>query len=431
MKKDTNLARFLADWKDLKPALLYAGFPTVAAYEIETGYQDMGEDISKDRFSVVPRIMDDLFRQGTLADFLTQIIRRAGRPKFQDEFLEHLQPLGLDWDRTTNKIRATGEVAEAKKETMLGEAKTQNAKVGEGGAPSNTEPTWDLFICHASEDKKEVAEPLAKMLIARDLKVWYDKFTLKVGDSLRQKIDYGLAHSRYGVVILSPSFFKKDWPQRELDGLAAREDSEGLKVILPVWHRVDRDYVVKYSPTLAGRFASKTSDGLNVVVKQLLEVIKEPSLSNGLPETHEYAAKTMARRDIENEQGAEPVDRLYELATLRFYIRTTTDWIEIGLVDSIHVTLNNHNLTEGTVKPVEEPNGCHLRIDHPPSAFFVTVTFEVYSGPLLVFLRKGDLGELKVEVRDKSSRFLQSCEYGATSQKYNYKEFGFDFSNWD
>ena len=132
---------------------------------------------------------------------------------------------------------------------------------------------YAVFICHASEDKKEVAEPLARMLMNKGLKVWYDVFKLKVGDSLRRKIDEGLAHSRYGIVILSPSFFKKNWPQVELDGLAAREDSEGHKVILPVWHHVNQDDVVRYSPPLAGRLALKTIDGLEAVLNELLEVI--------------------------------------------------------------------------------------------------------------------------------------------------------------
>jgi hypothetical protein len=140
---------------------------------------------------------------------------------------------------------------------------------------TNQDYRYDVFICHASEDKEQVAEPLARMLIARDLKVWYDKFTLTVGDSLRRKIDEGLAQSRYGVVILSSSFFKKNWPRKELDGLAAREDNEGHKVILPVWHQVDQNYVVKYSPTLADRLASRTKDGLNVVLNELLQVISE------------------------------------------------------------------------------------------------------------------------------------------------------------
>jgi hypothetical protein len=65
---------------------------------------------------------------------------------------------------------------------------------------------WDVFISHASEDKNSVVHPLAEELMLRGLRVWYDKFTLKLGDSLREKIDYGLRYSRFGVVVLSPHF---------------------------------------------------------------------------------------------------------------------------------------------------------------------------------------------------------------------------------
>lgn len=75
--------------------------------------------------------------------------------------------------------------------------------------PDDNGETWDVFISHASEDKGVVAEPLAAQLRARGLKVWLDKTELRIGDSLRRKIDYGLAHSTFGVVILSKSFFAK------------------------------------------------------------------------------------------------------------------------------------------------------------------------------------------------------------------------------
>ena len=77
---------------------------------------------------------------------------------------------------------------------------------------------WDLFICHASEDKKEIVRPLVKALIKEGFRVWYDEFTLTMGDRLRRSIDKGLAQSKYGIVILSPNFFKKNWPQTELNG---------------------------------------------------------------------------------------------------------------------------------------------------------------------------------------------------------------------
>ena len=136
--------------------------------------------------------------------------------------------------------------------------------------------SWDLFICHASEDKQGVARPLAEALVSKRLKVWYDEFTLTLGDSLGRKINEGLAKSRFGVVILSPSFFRKEWPQRELDGLTAKEDSYG-KTILPIWHNVDRDYVLRYSPVLAGRYAVSTELGLNKVVDEILKAVKKSS----------------------------------------------------------------------------------------------------------------------------------------------------------
>lgn len=132
---------------------------------------------------------------------------------------------------------------------------------------------WDVFVCHASEDKDSFVQPLADALRAKGLRVWYDDFTLKVGDSLRRSVDRGLSHSRYGVVVLSPAFFGKDWPERELDGLVAKEVG-GRKVVLPVWHNVTADDVRNYSLTLADRVAASSSEGLEAVVGKLIEAIR-------------------------------------------------------------------------------------------------------------------------------------------------------------
>ena len=112
--------------------------------------------------------------------------------------------------------------------------------------------------------------PLAAALQEKGLRVWFAEFTLTVSDSLRRSIDYGLAHSRYGVVVISPDFLKKEWPQKELDGLAARE-IDGRKVILPVWHNVDREIVLQCSPLLADRVASLTTKGIDGVVEDLMK----------------------------------------------------------------------------------------------------------------------------------------------------------------
>lgn len=132
---------------------------------------------------------------------------------------------------------------------------------------------WDVFISHASEDKDAIARPLAEALQAKGVRVWYDDLSLRLGDSLRQSIDHGLARSRFGVVILSARFFEKHWPQQELNGLATREVNGG-KVILPVWHGVGFSEVRSYSPTLADRIAVQTKDGLAHVVEKIVEVVR-------------------------------------------------------------------------------------------------------------------------------------------------------------
>ena len=117
-------------------------------------------------------------------------------------------------------------------------------------------------------------QPLAEALRGAGLNVWYDAFALTVGDSLRKKIDEGLASSRFGIVVLSKAFFSKRWPQAELDAMAQRHSSQAGKYLLPVWHEVGLDDVRRESPLLSGLLAARSIDGLDVVVQQLLESIR-------------------------------------------------------------------------------------------------------------------------------------------------------------
>lgn len=133
----------------------------------------------------------------------------------------------------------------------------------------------DIFISNASEDK-DFVRPLAEALRDRGLDVWYDDYALKVGDSLRGSIDKGLSNCRYGVVILSTDFFKKNWTRYELNGLVMRE-MEGKKVVLPIWHKVTKNDVLKFSPSLADKVALNSSImSVDEIAKQLVSAIKEP-----------------------------------------------------------------------------------------------------------------------------------------------------------
>jgi hypothetical protein len=134
--------------------------------------------------------------------------------------------------------------------------------------------TYDVFISHASEDKDEIVRYLAAALSDRGLKVWYDEFTLRIGDSLRQKIDKGLASSRVGLVVLSPSFISKGWTNYELDGIVTRTVS-GEQILLPIWHNITKQEVLEFSPSLADKVARSTAthtvDEIAEEIAELLE----------------------------------------------------------------------------------------------------------------------------------------------------------------
>lgn len=137
-----------------------------------------------------------------------------------------------------------------------------------------SEKEYDVFISHATEDKDDVVRPLASALRDRNLKVWYDEFELKIGDSLRQKIDKGVANSKFGIVILSKSFIKKGWTNYELDGLITRSVSQ-QQVLLPIWHNITKQEVIDYSPSIADKVARSTSiSTIEEIANEIAELIQ-------------------------------------------------------------------------------------------------------------------------------------------------------------
>ena len=131
---------------------------------------------------------------------------------------------------------------------------------------------WDIFISYATEDRVTFVEGLAQELKQRQVKVWYDRFELRPGDSLTRSIDEGLTKSNFGVVVLSPAFFSKEWPRKELDALVTRED-DGRKVILPVWLNITRSQVAQFSALLCDRIAAKASEGPSVVADEICQIL--------------------------------------------------------------------------------------------------------------------------------------------------------------
>lgn len=203
----------------------------------------------------------------------------------------------------------------------------------------NSKDQWDVFICYASEDRDAVVRPLALTLTNLGLRVWYDEMELQVGDRLHPKIQEGLAKCRYGIVVLSSSFFAKRYPQFELEGLIQRETSEE-DLILPLWRNIDATEISQNAPSLAGRFAVKWEDGLHTVATRLLQVISPELLRRFLDDQRRLAEAEMAQI-TSGTQLAKLIGEAYALSfstedlesenelLIETFKQELTDWMDI------------------------------------------------------------------------------------------------------
>jgi len=140
----------------------------------------------------------------------------------------------------------------------------------------NDTTRYDVFISHASQDKDKIARPLAKELEKLKLKVWYDEFSLKLGNDLAKNIDKGIENSCIGIIILSPHFIEKSfWTQYEFDALKIMHRQK-RQILLPVWTNVtEKDIKEFHEPLLKilGRKIDKetTIEKIAIEISELLK----------------------------------------------------------------------------------------------------------------------------------------------------------------
>lgn len=130
------------------------------------------------------------------------------------------------------------------------------------------------FISHDSRDKARIAAPISMQLQKFMCPVWYDQFSLRVGDSLRESIEAGLKECHKCILVLTSNFISnRGWSRREYDSIFTREIVEQKKVILPVWDGISPQDVYQFSPILADRVAVQWSLGVEDVARKLLQAI--------------------------------------------------------------------------------------------------------------------------------------------------------------
>jgi|694.fasta_scaffold59954_3 hypothetical protein len=126
----------------------------------------------------------------------------------------------------------------------------------------------DFFICHASEDKDEFVRPFAHFLIKNQASVFYDEYSIRLGDSLSEKINQGLAQCKCAIVVLSKFFFTKDWTNAELQAIFQRHISKKSKLII-LYHQITHEEVLDQLPLLADIYAANTSEGIPALASKI------------------------------------------------------------------------------------------------------------------------------------------------------------------
>ncbi|MCY3575374.1 MAG: toll/interleukin-1 receptor domain-containing protein [Chloroflexi bacterium] len=137
---------------------------------------------------------------------------------------------------------------------------------------------YDVFLSHASEDKEDVARPLALALRQRGLRVWYDEFEFRIGDNLIAKLNTGINSSRYGILVLSKDFFGKDWTEYELNTLESLTVTEDY-ILFPILHNVSVNELRAHRASLANIFSRSTATHtVEEIAIEIHEVILESSM---------------------------------------------------------------------------------------------------------------------------------------------------------
>lgn len=95
---------------------------------------------------------------------------------------------------------------------------------------------YDVFLCHASEDKKAIVEPLYEALEKIGVHAFYDSKEIGWGDSLIETINKALIKSKYVVAVMTDNSVVKAWPQKEINAVLNGDISGGTKRLLPLIH---------------------------------------------------------------------------------------------------------------------------------------------------------------------------------------------------
>jgi hypothetical protein len=127
------------------------------------------------------------------------------------------------------------------------------------------------FLSHASDDKAEFVEPLARQLAEMGVEPWLDKWEIRPGDSLVKKLfDEGLDTVDAVIVVVSASSATKPWVREELDAAVVRRITSSARLI-PV--RLDNADMPAPLRHLVWINAERTPEGIGLAAAQITDAL--------------------------------------------------------------------------------------------------------------------------------------------------------------
>jgi RNA-directed DNA polymerase len=127
---------------------------------------------------------------------------------------------------------------------------------------------YDIFICHASEDKNEVALPLYESLKMQKINAFIDCFAINWGDSLVSKINTALQKSKYVIAIISENSVKKSWPMKELNAVLSAEIGSDRTKLLPLMVG-DGEALIEKLPLLSDKLFVTYENNIDEIVEKI------------------------------------------------------------------------------------------------------------------------------------------------------------------
>ena len=218
------------------------------------------------------------FVKQNILSFLEQSDRNHRHEVSFTDIVKGCYALQIKLRSALNRLTETGLVVEKDRKYYISQQGLNKLESMENkansGIPISSSEKRDFFICHATEDKEEVAKPLAEELEARGYTVWLDEYEIVLGDDIPENLSKGISMANFSILIMSPVFFTKYWTMKELSGFLMKE-AQGGAHILPLRHGLKPEEVTELYPILGGRSSISLDEGIDEVMATIEVAFKK------------------------------------------------------------------------------------------------------------------------------------------------------------